>query len=228
MSWTRLRVSAPSSRAFWSERTHKAGDDGKGLSVAGQGKAKPKLRELLPYAALTALACCVVIASLIAAPGIPSLFGASLGLLMLAIAVADARAYIIPDRLTLAAFLLALVDTANKGYENMPVNITLAVTRGIVLALAFFALREIYYRLRRRHGIGLGDVKLAAVAGAWLEWPLIPAAIEIAALTALLVYGVSQFVLRRPLQAAAKLPFGLFFAPAIWIGWLLGALFLQG
>jgi leader peptidase (prepilin peptidase)/N-methyltransferase len=147
---------------------------------------------------------------------------------MLAIAVADARAYIIPDRLTLAAFLLALVDTANKGYENMPVNITLAVTRGIVLALAFFALREIYYRLRRRHGIGLGDVKLAAVAGAWLEWPLIPAAIEIAALTALLVYGVSQFVLRRPLQAAAKLPFGLFFAPAIWIGWLLGALFLQG
>jgi leader peptidase (prepilin peptidase)/N-methyltransferase len=53
-------------------------------------------------------------------------------------------------------------------------------------------------------------------------------AIEIAALTALLVYGVSQFVLRRPLQAAAKLPFGLFFAPAIWIGWLLGALFLQG
>jgi leader peptidase (prepilin peptidase)/N-methyltransferase len=89
-------------------------------------------------------------------------------------------------------------------------------------------LREIYRRLRHRHGLGLGDVKLAAVAGTWLDWTLIPAAIEIAALSALFAYMASQLVLRRRLQAAAKLPFGLFFAPAIWICWLLGVLVLQG
>ncbi|MGH6852138.1 MAG: prepilin peptidase, partial [Methylocella sp.] len=99
--------------------------------------------------------------------------------------------------------------------------------RGLVLALAFFALREIYLRLRHRHGIGLGDVKLAAVAGAWLDWTLIPVAIEIAALAALTFYLTSQLVLRRPIDAAAKLPFGLFFAPAIWFCWLLNAIFFE-
>ncbi len=161
-------------------------------------------------------------------PALPGLFGAALGLLMLAIAVSDARAFLIPDRLTLAALLLALAQTSAMGLATMPENIGVAVLRGVVLALAFFALREIYFRLRQRHGIGLGDVKLAMVAGVWLDWPLIPAAVEIAALMAIIVYIVSQLVLRRPLEAAAKLPFGLFFAPAIWFCWLAGAMFLQG
>jgi leader peptidase (prepilin peptidase)/N-methyltransferase len=187
----------------------------------------PLPQNLFTTAALTLPACGVVIASLVAVPGASGFFGAALGLLMLAIAVADARAYIIPDRLSLAALLLALAETAVNGFENMPENMALAALRGLVLALGFLALRDIYYRLRQRQGIGLGDVKLAAVAGVWLDWPLIPAAIEIAAVLALIVYIGSQLVLRRPLRATAKLPFGVFFAPAIWFCWLLGALFLQ-
>ena len=35
---------------------------------------------------------------------------------------------------------------------------------------SFFALRYGYARLRGRQGLGLGDVKLAFVAGAWLDW----------------------------------------------------------
>jgi len=228
MMGTRRNVSAPAGGVFRLKSTRDVGDHGKGLSVAGHGKAIPKLPELLPYAALTVLAGSVVIASLVAAPGLPGLFGAVLGLLMLAIAVADARAFIIPDRLTLAAFLLALLDTAMLGLPDRPETIALAVLRGLVLALAFLALREIYQRLRQRQGIGLGDVKLAAVAGAWLDWPLMPVAVEIAAVTALLLYAGNQLVLRRPLEAAAKLPFGLFFAPAIWFCWFIGAVFLQG
>ncbi len=190
--------------------------------------AEPVVRKLVTYAALIALVGGVAIVSLVAAPGLLGLFGAALGLLMIAIAIADARAYLIPDRLTLAAFLLGLAYAAAKGIENMPEAIAIAAMQGFVLALAFFALREIYRRLRHRQGIGLGDVKLAAVAGAWLDWTLIPGAIEIAALSALFAYVASQLVLRRRLQATAKLPFGLFFAPAIWICWLLGALVLQG
>ncbi|MDQ6870061.1 MAG: A24 family peptidase [Pseudomonadota bacterium] len=203
-------------------RTRPAGGD---VAVAGRGTA-PR-RELITYAAFAAFGCLVAIASLVAAPGRSGLLGGALGLLMFAVAVADARAFIIPDRLTIAAFLLALTNAANEGLESMPENIAVAALRGFILALAFFALREIYLRLRHRHGIGLGDVKLAAVAGAWLDWTLIPVAIEIAALTALIFYIASQLVLRRPLCAAAKLPFGLFFAPAIWFCWLLNAIFFE-
>ncbi|MGH6801519.1 MAG: prepilin peptidase, partial [Methylocella sp.] len=135
--------------------------------------------------------------------------------------------FIIPDTLTFAAFGLALTNAANGGLGSMPENIAFAALRGLALALAFFALQEIYFRLRHRHGIGLGDVKLSAVAGAWLDWTLIPVAIEIAALAALIFYLAGQLVLRRPLCATAKLPFGLFFAPAIWFCWLLNAMFLE-
>ena len=195
------------------------------VALAGRGRASWR-GLIIKYAAFAALACAIAIASLVAAPGTSGLFGGALGVLMLAIAVADARAFIIPDKLTAAAFLLALTNAANEGLGSMPENIAVAALRGLVLALAFFALREIYLRLRHRHGIGLGDVKLAAVAGAWLDWPLIPVAIEIAALAALIFYLANQLVLRSPLCAAAKLPFGLFFAPAIWFCWLLNAMFL--
>jgi leader peptidase (prepilin peptidase)/N-methyltransferase len=204
--------------------TRPAGDE---IDLALAGHGTPPRRELITYAAFAAIACSIAIASLVAAPGRAGLLGGALGLLMFAVAVADARAFIIPDKLTIAAFVLALTNAANEGLASMPENIALAALRGLVLALAFFALREIYLRLRQRHGIGLGDVKLAAVAGAWLDWTLIPVAIEIAALTALCFYIGSRLVLRRPICAAAKLPFGLFFAPAIWFCWLLNAIFFE-
>ena len=216
MSWTRLRRAAL--------KTAVTGDE-IDLALAGRGTVKPTLQAPITYAAFAAIACATVIASLIAAPGRSGLFGGALGLLMLAIAIADARSFIIPDKLTIAAFWLALTNAANEGLESIPENIAVAALRGLVLALAFFALRQIYLRLRHRHGIGLGDVKLAAVAGTWLDLTLTLVAIEIAALTALIVYIASQLVLRRSLSATAKLPFGLFFAPAIWFCWLLNAIF---
>ena len=58
----------------------------------------------------------------------------------------------------------------------------MALLRGAVLALLFLGLRVLYRRVRGRDGIGLGDVKLAGVVGAWLGWVTIPIAVEIAAL----------------------------------------------
>ena len=78
--------------------------------------------------------------------------------------------------------------------------------------------------LRGREGIGLGDVKLAAVAGVWLDWQMIPIAVEIATLSALAVYALRQWVLGRSLRWTSRIPLGLFLAPAIWLAWFLDAL----
>jgi len=69
-------------------------------------------------------------------------------------------------------------------------------------------------------------VKLAGVAGVWIEWSIIPIAIEIAALAALGTYLVRHWWLRRAVRPTTRLPFGLFLAPAIWIGWLFEATLL--
>jgi leader peptidase (prepilin peptidase)/N-methyltransferase len=171
--------------------------------------------------AVVALAIAGVAASLWAAPGLPGWLGAGRALIVLAIAVIDARLFIIPDELTLAGFALALVNAAVISPFDRWEAVGVALLRGAVLALLFFALRTGYRRLRGREGIGLGDVKLAGVAGAWLSLIAIPIAVEIAALAAIAVFCVRHYAAGKPLDTALKFPFGLFFAPAIWIGWLL-------
>ena len=163
-----------------------------------------------------------VVASIWAAPGMSGFLGAGLALLMLAIALVDFRYFIIPNELTAAALALAVINAAVAEAPSMVESVAAAALRGSLTMLFFLGLRWIYGWLRQREGLGLGDVKLAFVAGAWLDWMMIPVAIEIAALAALVAYGAWQAFGKRPLTSASRLPFGLFFAPAIWLSWLLG------
>jgi leader peptidase (prepilin peptidase)/N-methyltransferase len=168
-----------------------------------------------------------VVVSIVAAHGAAGWLGAGLALVMLAIAVIDGQRFLIPDSLNAAGLALGIVHSVVLGQGDIGAALAGAVLRAAVLALAFFALRLIYARLRGRQGIGLGDVKLAAVAGSWLGWSIMPIAVEIAALSALSVYALRRYALRRPLRPTSRLPFGLYFAPAIWIGWLLQTTVLQ-
>jgi leader peptidase (prepilin peptidase)/N-methyltransferase len=163
-------------------------------------------------------------ASLVVSPGPGGLFGAFLGLLMSAIAIIDSRRYIIPNELTAAAFALALLRAGTVGADADWLGVVWAALRAAAIAVPFLALMLGYRRWRGRDGLGLGDIKLAAVAGAWLGFATIFAVIELAALSALGAYIINGYVRKRPLKATEFLPFGLFLAPAIWIGWLIEAL----
>jgi leader peptidase (prepilin peptidase) / N-methyltransferase len=188
-------------------------------------QVEAKRREAGAVAALAISAIAAGSVSLLAAPGLAGMLGFALALDVLAIAWIDAHRFIIPDELTLAALVLGLVhaglDPWPEGWSAVFASIGAALLRGAVLAGCFFALRALYGRLRGREGIGLGDVKLAGAGGVWLAWSTIPVAIEIAALAALTVYVVRQIAGGRVISVTARMPFGLFLAPAIWLGWLL-------
>jgi leader peptidase (prepilin peptidase)/N-methyltransferase len=162
-----------------------------------------------------------VTVSVLSIAGRTGVLGACLAVIVIAIAVVDRRYYIIPDWLNAAGFVTALICAAVQDPDAMLTAAGWAVIRGGALAFMFLAIRLIYTCYRGRQGLGLGDVKLAAVAGAWLEWLTIPIAIEIAALAALLTYMLNQFLTGRPLSATNRLPFGLFLAPTVWICWVL-------
>lgn len=159
-------------------------------------------------------------ASFAAAPGRSGAAGAILAGLMLAIAVVDHRRMIIPDELNVLAFIAGLIAA---GAEATP---AIAILHGLVRASLMFALffgfRAGFRALRGLEGIGFGDVKLAAVAGVWLDWAFLPIAVEVAALSALAVALYARLQGER-FDPKARLPFGAFFAPAIWICWVLTA-----
>jgi len=182
---------------------------------------KPVLRVMFGTIGLVTAATSIRVVS-----GNGGLLGASLALLMLAIAVIDYRYLIIPNELIAAALALALINAGTADAPSIVDSIAAATLRGTITMLFFLGLRWVYGRLRQREGLGLGDVKLAFVAGAWLDWAMIPVAIEIAAMGALTSYGVWRAFGRQATEPTDRLPFGLFLAPAIWLSWLLGAAML--
>jgi len=173
------------------------------------------------HAQISCVAIIGVGTSLAVAPDLRGALGALLALMMLAIALNDARLGVIPDEWSAAGLTLALLNAVLQNPDRMVEAMAAAVLRGGVLSLLFLGLRVAYRGLRGREGIGLGDVKLAVVAGAWLDWLTMAIAVELAAVAGLLTYLVRRYWLGRQLHMTSRLPFGLFFAPAVWLGWLL-------
>ncbi len=88
---------------------------------------------------------------------------------------------------------------------------------GAIAAFALFAgLGEFYFRVRNVDGLGLGDAKLFAAAGAWLGWQNLPFVLLIATLG-----GLAQALLTRQTHHDAQLAFGPWIAFGFWTVWML-------
>jgi leader peptidase (prepilin peptidase)/N-methyltransferase len=95
---------------------------------------------------------------------------------------------------------------------------------GAAVGFATFALIGLAYRhLRGREGLGLGDAKLLAGAGAWLGWQALPGLVLIAAVSALALALAGALAGGR-LSATTRVAFGSHLALAFWLVWLLGPL----
>jgi leader peptidase (prepilin peptidase)/N-methyltransferase len=141
-----------------------------------------------------------------------------LGWTLLALMLIDLRCYRLPDALTLPLVLAGLAVTAWEWPAALADH-----AAGTVLGYGAVAgIAWVYRRLRGRDGIGLGDAKLLAAAGAWLSWQSLPWVVLIAAMLALTVAVVGAAVRRMPLAAATRVPFGPYLGMAIWLIWLYG------
>jgi leader peptidase (prepilin peptidase)/N-methyltransferase len=176
-------------------------------------------RANIARAAFASVTVVAGVASIVAEPDIRGILGGGLALLMGAIALHDARYFIIPNLLNATALVLGLVHAAAPDPGAAATQSAVALLRGLIAAGVFLAIKLGYRWLRGREGLGMGDVKLAGVAGVWLDWFAILVAVEIAVLVALGAHLLRHVIRKRPLRAAGALPFGLYLAPAIWLAW---------
>jgi leader peptidase (prepilin peptidase)/N-methyltransferase len=156
-------------------------------------------------------------------PPVAAAFTAGLFLAMALITLADLRHFIIPDMLSLPAIPVGVAANALILQEG---DWLMGIREGVLGAVlgggAFLLIRSLYFHLRGAEGLGLGDVKLAAVAGAWLGPAALAPACLVAALSALAgVLLHAGFCGRRTLHARLHIPFGAFIAPTIFLFWLL-------
>ena len=142
-----------------------------------------------------------------------------LGWALLVLAVIDWRHLLLPDGLTLPLIPAGLaVAVAIDPAFLMPHLVGAAGGYGLFAATAW-----LYRRLRGRDGLGLGDAKLLAAAGAWLSWQGLPSVVLIAALLGLAAAAVVR-TLGHPITLHHRVPFGPCICLAIWTVWLYGPL----
>ena len=144
---------------------------------------------------------------------------AAFGALMLGVAVSDWRRYRVPDPLVAAALALRAFDLFVMPAEPPLPALAAAAARALVMSGLFYLFRLAYRRWRGREGMGLGDVKLAAVAGAWVDWPWLPAVVQVAALSGLALAILRAARRGQKLGATTRLPFAVGFSGAIFVGW---------
>lgn len=140
-----------------------------------------------------------------------------LGWGLLALAALDLRAGILADALTLP---LAGIGIAIAVIAEPQVFFDRVI--GAIAGFASFALiRWLYRRLRGREGLGLGDAKLLAAAGAWVGWQGLPSIVLIGAVLGLLSVAATSLRHGRP-RLEQRLAFGPCLCLATWIIWLYG------
>lgn len=126
---------------------------------------------------------------------------ALLGAILVALVMVDLRRQLLPDALVLPLLPLGLAQAWLSG--DIPSSAAGAVFGGGLLWLV----RSLHHRLRRREGLGLGDVKLMAAGGAWVGAAGIGPALLVAALGTLAAVGLAYLIGRGP-GAAGRIPFG--------------------
>jgi leader peptidase (prepilin peptidase)/N-methyltransferase len=139
-----------------------------------------------------------------------------LGALMVAGADIDARTFLLPDLITCGAMVCGIVAAPILDAAQPWAAAGEAVARAACIAAVLALFRGGYGWLRRREGLGLGDIKLAAAIGAWLPIEAIPSCFGLATTSALLT--VTLACLRgQSMMLTTRIPFGAFLCPALWI-----------
>ncbi len=161
--------------------------------------------------------------------------------LLIALAVLDAEHLWLPDSITLpgafVGFLFVLVrGTMIAESGSMKYGAERTALRSVVGILAaaglILIIRWVYWLIRRREGIGLGDAKLMALLAAWLGLPgaLVAFALGVVlgAAAAIAVLAVPSTRKRGEVWALTKLPLGTFLCMGGIISGLCGQQILAG
>ena len=144
-----------------------------------------------------------------------------LGTILVILSCIDLETYRLPDALTLPLAGLGLLFCEVLGWDDV-------VWRGAAALAGYgtlYGVAALYRRSRGRDGLGLGDAKLFAAAGAWLGFDGLPSVLLTASLIALAFAGLA-IARGGAISGQTRIPFGPYLAFGFWLVWLYGPMTL--
>ncbi len=147
---------------------------------------------------------------------------AALGWALLVLAVIDHRHMLLPDVVNLPLIPAGLAVAAFVHWGGL-LDSMIGVAAG---AASLGAVGWAYHKTFGREGLGLGDVKLFAAAGAWVGWQGLASVLLIGATTSL-VAAVIFGRIHGGGHRGAPVAFGPGLAIGLWITWLYGPVSLM-
>ena len=145
--------------------------------------------------------------------------GCVFGWWLLTLAVLDWQHFWLPDGLTLPLIPAGLL----VAYAIAPGLVVLHLAAAALGGASVWLIAIAYRAIRKREGLGLGDVKLVAALGAWLGPAGLPGALLYAVALALL-WVIALALYERRVSGSDRIALGTFLAAAGWLVWLYGPL----
>ncbi|MCB2114376.1 MAG: prepilin peptidase [Parvularculaceae bacterium] len=156
------------------------------------------------YPVVEALGAACALASLAAFGPTPAALAAAIfGWALIALAAIDLETGYLPDAITIPLITLGLVVNAFALFAA-PADALIGAAAGFV---TFWAIGRAFEKLRGKEGLGLGDAKLLAAAGAWGGWIILPFVVFVGAAATLLAIGLARTFGKRA-ALDQPVPFG--------------------
>jgi leader peptidase (prepilin peptidase)/N-methyltransferase len=171
--------------------------------------------------ALTAAGFVLVHVVVEPAPGLAFVAGCVFTSALVALGFIDYHHQILPEAITLPGLVLALVYAFSRGGPAFRQALIGAVA-GAGFLLAVYAA---YLLIRKKEGLGMGDVTMMLMVGAYLGPMRTLLTLILGSFVGALV-GV-YFILRKGKDFQFALPFGTFLAPAAFVSMLWGERLVQ-
>lgn len=144
----------------------------------------------------------------------PIVFTAILAVALAIASIIDVRTRRLPDWLVFSLMIVGLLGT----HLVEPAALLPHAVAALLGFLAFYLIATLYRRVRGYDGLGLGDAKLLAAAGAWLG-PLYLAPVVFVSAVLALVATLILRLLGRDVSLQMTLPFGPFLSASFFGFW---------
>lgn len=128
---------------------------------------------------------------------------------LICLSVIDFREQILPDKITIPGIFVGIIYSVYSSWPNYQAALTNSLLGILIGGGSLLLIAWLYTVIRKREGLGGGDIKLVAMLGAFLGWKALPFIFLIGSVSALF-FAILLSIFQKKSSQTIFIPFGPF------------------